>query len=269
MKTMDIKQELSHFESARKNLLSVVIFSTINLVLTLLNANIHMLFSASIPELAFDFSRIFSVEYQNDAIAVGGFALALIVIGLYLACWLLSKNTRVFMLFALIFFGIDTLVFLAFVFFLGFDTSYILDIAFHGWILIFLIRGTMAWSKLRRLSPEEMAAGSAGGLQESADGSMNPERIETAPLRVDDKKGRILISAEYEGLQISMKRSRGLTELIVNGNVYAEVKGTIERQYSLSAIVRNVEIVGRYVSMPSYMQIWVNDEMIAKKIRRY
>ena len=265
MKTMDIKQELSTFENARKNLLSVVIFSAVNLVLLAVKADIHMLFSASVPQLVLEFGRFFAQEYQNNAIAIGGFALAVIVIVLYLACWLLSKNTRVFVLFALILFSLDTLVFLAFVFFWGFDTSYILDIAFHGWILIFLIRGTMAWSKLRHAAPDEMA----GGLQDGADGGVNPERIETAPLRADDKKGRILISAEYEGLQISMKRTRGLTELIVNGSVYAKIHGTIERQYSLSAVVRNAEIVGCYVSMPSYMQIWVNDEMIAKKIRRY
>ena len=96
-----------------------------------------------------------------------------------------------------------------------------------------------------------------------------PVENESIPLRIDDKKGRVLIAAEYEKLQISMKRTHGLTELIVNGNVYDEVKGTVEFEYSLIAKVENIIIAGAYSSTRLHVYLYADGMLIAKKIRIY
>ena len=88
-------------------------------------------------------------------------------------------------------------------------------------------------------------------------------------LRADDKKGRILIAVNYEDMQISMKRTRGLTELIVNGNVYDEVKGTVEFGYTLTANLNGKKIVGMCNSVTAHMYIFVNDVLIKKKLRLF
>jgi len=69
-----------------------------------------------------------------------------------------------------------------------------------------------------------------------------------------------------------MKRSYGLTELIIDGNVYAEQKGLMEASYLLSAQVSNVKVTGESdMSRLIYgiMRIYVNDEVIAEKKRFY
>jgi len=89
------------------------------------------------------------------------------------------------------------------------------------------------------------------------------------PLRPDDKKGRILIAAKYEDMQISMKRIRGLTELIVNGNVYAEIEGVLEFEYTLTANINGKMISGMCKMTTSCMYLYVDSILIKKKLRLY
>lgn len=88
-------------------------------------------------------------------------------------------------------------------------------------------------------------------------------------MRDDTQKGRILIAAEYSGRHISMKRSRGLTELIIDGQVYDEISGTLETNYSLFATVDGVKITGSFDGLRSHMYLYADDLRIAKKLRLF
>lgn len=291
MDTAIIKQQVLKFNKARNNLLAVVAFTVINLLLTAFNADIYLLFSATAPQLIFEVGRGLAEELQSNVFLIIGFIVAFVVIILYFICWLFAKRLRAFILVALILFSIDTLIFVLLTLAAGFDVSYLLDIGFHGWILFYLISGVMAWTKLRGVNADdfnaalqEIAPTTTGMqshnasltdktitniLQQDESEDNTPVNNGTIPLRIDDKKGRILIAANYEDLQISMKRTLGLTELIINGNVYDEVKGTIETEYSLIANVQNIKIIGMYKSTRSHMYLYANDVLIAKKLRLY
>jgi len=141
------------FEISRRNLLSVSILSLLNMLLSLLNANISFLFSATAPLFLFEVGRMFSEEMGMPALLMVSAVIALVMIAAYGVCYFLAKKYRAFMLVALIFFSIDT-VFLLWTLTLGFDFSIMLDIAFHAWVLYYLAVGTKAWSDLNKMPPD-------------------------------------------------------------------------------------------------------------------
>ena len=158
MDALTIKQQAEKFKRARGNLMLVVIFTAINLLLALLNTGYYFLFSATAPQFIFEICRLVAQELNNNVFTIIGIFSAFLIIALYFIFFLLSKRIRAFMLAALIFFSIDSLLFV-YVFFLGaFDISMILDIVFHGFIMFSLINGVMAWSKLHHISDAEITA---------------------------------------------------------------------------------------------------------------
>lgn len=153
------------FNSARSNLMIVVVFTVINLVLLMLDTDTQFLFSASFPSLAFALGDVLADELGMDILRNGALLLAIGNIGLYFICWLFSKKRRGFMIFALILFILDCLILGVMVFALYTDVDYsvIIDVVFHGWVLISLISGVAASAKLsqmeRRPAPQPMAEG--------------------------------------------------------------------------------------------------------------
>jgi len=271
-----INQQTAKFKKARGNLLMVLVLTVLKLLLSAFNVDINFLFSATAPQIILEFGRSFAEEFQNNLFLGGFLVIAFAVIGLYFMCWIFSKRWRAFMLVALIFFSIDSLVLVALLSTVEFEVYYLLDIAFHGWVMLNLSSGAVAWAKLRGVGADEWNAAlqetaAAATMDSNANNVLPQGEIngETIPLRADDKKGRILIAADYEGLQISMKRTRGLTELIVNGNVYAEATGLVETEYSLTANVQHIKIVGVYKAAQSRMYLYANDMLLAKKFRLF
>jgi len=91
----------------------------------------------------------------------------------------------------------------------------------------------------------------------------------TAAIRMQTPKGRVLIAQAFENLEIIVKRSYGVTELIVNEMVYAERQGIIELNYELRAYVENVFIkvvMDSFLIIPT-MYLYVNDNLVAAKKR--
>ncbi len=173
------------FNSARTNLLLVIILTVINIVSFVINSNSYFLFSASIPYafsvvgvVTFMGSDVLVSQYalENGYIigteeyvsfesmlstAITVFAVALIVIAvvilfLYFLAWLKSKNPMKsgWMIFALVFFSIDTVVTLIN---LIDSTDYLVDFIIQIYVLITLIVGVVASAKLKKLPPEETA----------------------------------------------------------------------------------------------------------------
>ena len=154
------------YNSARMNLLLVLGMTLLNIVVCCFGSDRYFLFSASIPYYLVLLGSIMTgrmpEEYYTDWPAsepfLGiGFLVVMAVIAVamllvYLACFLLSKKNRVgWLITAAVFFGIDTLGML---WLYGISADAIFDIVFHAWVLYYLITGVINGLKLKNL-PED------------------------------------------------------------------------------------------------------------------
>jgi len=154
MDTTDIKQQVIIFERSRNNLLSVIIFTVINLILIYFDAGVNFLFSATLPQFIFEIGKTLDSEMESGVFIILGLIIAFIIIITYFIFWILSKRVRVLILAALIFFSIDSLLLLYLVLNMEINFSVLLEIAFHIWILYYLINGVKSWNKLRGVNIE-------------------------------------------------------------------------------------------------------------------
>lgn len=160
------RQQLERrYASARMNLLWVVLFTAINIVLLVSNSYTYFLFSAFIPYAIVDYGMIVCGKYPADfygdlsqyqffdsTVLVVLIAVAAVICVLYLLCWIFSKKRRVaWLIVGLVFFALDTV----FMLLGGISADRILDIVFHGWVIISLTGGIIAHSKLKKLPEEE------------------------------------------------------------------------------------------------------------------
>lgn len=157
---------VNKYMRARHNLLSVVIFTLINIVLLLAQSNTYFLFSASIPYYLADlgmylcgkypaeyYAGMEDVMFLNNSFLVVVLVIAAVILSLYLLSWILSKKLRVgWMIFALVFFVLDTLAMLVL---MGISADMIIDIVFHIWVIVSLIIGIVSYFKLKKLPPED------------------------------------------------------------------------------------------------------------------
>jgi len=145
-----IKAQAVKFNSARNNLLAVVAFTAINIFLLAFGVDLSFLFSAFVPQI------LMAIIMESSIPA--GLVVALLSTAVYLLCYALSKRWRAFILVALILFSIDALIMLGFVLVVGALGEFLFNIVFHAWILFYLIKGTVAWVKLMRVTPEDFTA---------------------------------------------------------------------------------------------------------------
>ena len=132
------------FDAARTNLLLMLVFTVVNVVMVLVDANSYFLFTATFPWLM----TITGAGFAAEGFPVlCGFCVALagIAVVLYLLCWLLSKKHPAWLIVATVLFSLDTVMLL---FFLSADM--IIDVAFHAWVLYYLIAGIVAANKLKK-----------------------------------------------------------------------------------------------------------------------
>jgi len=195
------KTPLSIFNTARSNLLLVVAFSAINVILRLVSADTYFLFSASAPLALLDIAVIIDIPAVTAVAAV----LAFVVIGLYLLCWALSKKHRGWLVVALVLFVLDTLVLLA----LYDVVAMIIDLLIHVWVLYYLITGTVAVSKMKNMSPEELAAMEAA--------SLTPASADEAPAQELPAEPGEVIASPVEESEIPVQ-----APVMVNGQPVTE-----------------------------------------------
>ena len=158
------------YKNSSHNILLVLIFSVINIFLLVTNSDTYFLFSAYIPYALADIGMMLSGAYTEDVYAAleltgmeflgKGFlatmlAIAAVILVLYLLSWIFAKKNRVgWMIFALVFFALDTAFMLWDV---GISMDFIVDYVFHAWVIISLAMGISAGSKLKKLPPEPEA----------------------------------------------------------------------------------------------------------------
>ncbi len=86
-------------------------------------------------------------------------------------------------------------------------------------------------------------------IQAAADGAIvlmtdrsafTGDLTDSQPLRKEIRKGKKILTARYKGMDVCVRRRFRVTELIIDGCVYAEQKELIESAYELNAVVNGV-----------------------------
>ncbi len=144
------------YKNARMSLLLIVILSAANLFSTVL-AQVYFLFSAYLPQLMITIGYLLSEEYGETAYIWVAGIIGLIFIIPYLLCWIFSKKHVGWMVGALVFFSLDSLIFLVdLISLLGQgDFSMIIDLVIRIWALVSLILGVKYGFQMKK---EEQAA---------------------------------------------------------------------------------------------------------------
>lgn len=279
------------YQSARTDLMIVVVLTLVNLVALLFNIDYYFLFSASIPYWLVLMGKMLcgmmpDEYYTGD---IEGFEpldssffavmliLALIGTALYFVSWLLSKKHRVgWLIFALVFFAIDTVVFLL----VTFSVESLIDLIFHAWFIFGLARGIHAYAKLKRLPEDEPLCDTEMTLDPDVpteEGGYAPSDAGENPLRDSEENSPILYPADSSvkckvlletnafGHDICYRRVKRRNELVIDGNVYNVYEALVEQPHTLSARFNGREIAVGFDGTHSYIE--VDGELFKKKLR--
>jgi hypothetical protein len=143
--------------SARHSLLLVLIFTVINLVMLLVDSNSYFLFSASVPYYLTAFGLGMDMGMGTSGIGVfttTALVISVVILVMYLVCWLLTKKRPAWYVVAAVLFALDTVVLVLVA--LGFDAiaDSVMDFVFHAWVIIELFQAVSANKKLKNLPPE-------------------------------------------------------------------------------------------------------------------
>ncbi len=287
----------SKYGIARTNLLLVILFTLINSVISLANGSFYFLFSASIPYYAASFSAAWAYSPEDiglepaadpTAILAIGAVIAAVLLVPYLLCWLFSKKHYGWMIAALVLFSLDSVWLL-----LNFHISLIMDILFHAYVLYYLITG-VRYGLLSGRAAEAEAAGeplpngtltlnpdgtiadmpaTTANAEERADAESAPTEQPTIPntpiLRSADETGsekvRVYIETVWDGHPIQYRRVGKSEELIVDGQVYAEMPHTRVNGAHMTATVAGMQLEAGAMSGSNI--VTVNGKVVATTIR--
>ncbi len=271
------------YNTSRMQLLLVFVFTAINLMLLVANADSYFLFSAFIPYFMTLTGMLmcgllpdeFYIEgTEGLALFDNSFFITLLVISivitlLYLLAWFMSgKNRGGWLIFALVLFGLDTagMIFLG-----GVSLDSAVDIIFHVWVLYYLIIGINAHYKLKKLPPEEELASPEVAAQVNEAGSdpfsANTQSSTVIRIADNDVKHRVLLEAQVANYAICYRRVKRTNELVVNGNVYDEIEGLVEHPHTLEARIEGHLIEASFNG--SHSVIFFDGKEIAKKLRLF
>ena len=277
----------TRYNSAVGNLLLVVVFTVVNLVLLLVQSGTYFLFSAFVPYFLTTEGMLltgrFSEEFLGEelwmpAVMDDGFFWAMLVasaviVVLYLVSFLLAKKQKIgWLIFALVFFALDTLAMLALG---GLEADMLIDVAFHAWVIVSLSMGIHAHFALKKLPPEVVTPPTFDPATQTqptppsyAPATQAQPMTDTPALRRADTEGksRVLVEGEIPGYHIVFRRVKKTNELVVNGTVYAEYVAAIERSHELYAFVGGHHILANYNGV-SACTLVVDGQKIATKIR--
>lgn len=269
MKKKKTKSPQQLYQTARGNLLLMLIFSAVNVALAAFDADTYFLLSNYLAYMQALAGRTFLDLTGESIYFVVGLALAVLTLVPYLLCWIFSKKRRGWMIAALVLFALDTGLLVSDS--LGVeDFLYNLpDLLFHIGIIVYLVLGVK--HAQQALAPQPKEAPATQPLVEpvfydaSLGGQPNTPSL-GAPQ--EEWKYRVLVTADWNGRHIEVRRSRGLTELVVDGRVYGREEGVIEREYTISARIDGHDVAT--VFYPTGRQtIEVDGVVIAKKQRLY
>ena len=149
---MKKKSELTaSYNSARSNMMVMLVLTAVNVVLTLFDAGVMFLFTAYFPYIAAVYANGL-LSFIKPLVIIVGVILPLLVT---LLCWIFTgKGKYRWMNFAAVIFALDTVFMLVMFINRGFQaelvSNYIVGTLFHVFILFALFRGASAGKKLQK-----------------------------------------------------------------------------------------------------------------------
>lgn len=156
---------INKYNAARINLLAVVVFTVINMITLAMGIGSYLPFSANMPYML-TFLGLFlcgmlpeqyyekaeGMVFMNKTWFIALLIISILIIILYVVCWLLSRKGRVSWLkVALGMFLVDSVA----IFLLGSAGFPLFDILFHVWVIAILISGIKAHAKIKALPKED------------------------------------------------------------------------------------------------------------------
>ena len=105
---------LRQVANGRYSLLLIVILTVVNLIMTILDTNTYFLFSASVPYylvfvgMGIENGFVDGAWNVKGTLTYTGLVIALVIVAVYLLCWLLSKERAGWLTAALVLFIVDT-----------------------------------------------------------------------------------------------------------------------------------------------------------------
>lgn len=239
------------YKSARANLMLMIVCTLLNVGMIYVGSDRMLLFSATVPY----FTTLTGYISKNTPVIVASLGIAAMCLLAYLLCWIFSKKHYGAFIAALVMFALDT-AFMGWLYITAGETSGVMDMIFHIWILYYLIVGIRYGKLLRDMPQEPVQAESAP-----------PENSVSLRWADPEVKHRVLLQAEAAGYRICYRRVKRINELVVNGRVYDEVTMVLESPHELTAVCDGHRIQAGY-SQSSHSYIIFDGTTIADKIRR-
>ncbi len=257
----------------------LALFGAVNLIMALCDVSFYLVFSPFLPTAAYLYGAALATALGEQTLLTAGifFSLVTVAVWVYLRVRATRRHGAMWWIAAL--YAADTAVLAVFSFTNGFGIGRV-DVFFHLLALLPLLAAAHAGGVIAK-TPEPLpeligemlltVAPPPEGLPLGTEvGDAPPDGEDTAPLRAAVPRRRKFFEVYLFGLTILVTRSRGLTELSVNGQVYAEMQGVLELAYSLTATVEGHRVTVRLAPGRLYgRMLLLVDGRLAGEIRRY
>lgn len=264
----------NRYKGSINNLLVIVLFSVVNIVLLVTNANSYFLFSAFIPYFLADYGMYYcgmypedyyydvgEMEFLDKSYFVYALVIAAVILLVYLLCWFMAKKKKIgWVIAALIFFALDTA---AMLFFMGINMDMFMDILIHIWVFGYLINAIVVYRKMKKVPETEEITEEAFVGQ---DYPQIPQNSKVLRMADTDVKSKTFLEAEKFGHVIVYRRVKTTNELVVDGRVYDEYVALVEAPHNLVAEIDG-HIFEAGMMNPAWSYIKADGEMLTKKIR--
>ena len=168
-KPIEKKDYEKRYQSARWDIMLLIALTVINLGVMLFGDNVRYVSSAAIPlslvvlgkimcgkmDNEFYVGKYAGIEFLDDGFLIGMIAVAIVIIGIYVLLWFLSKNHVVPLIIAGALIVIDTIS-MPFIY-TTFTVDLIFDYAIHVLMVIMIAMGVHAGFKLKKIKADEEA----------------------------------------------------------------------------------------------------------------
>lgn len=177
------------YNAARLNLLAIVIFTLVSIIARVAGSNVYFVFSACIP-YAITYLGMSACGMIPDVEAILpdksifyiSIAISVLILAIYLICWIFSKKNSKWLKIAFILFAFDAVA----MFFCSFNL--LADIVSHLLMLWLIYSGLKARRQLRQLpKEEEVIEAEFTEIPSDNDGSYTAETSEDTPLIEESK----------------------------------------------------------------------------------
>lgn len=143
------------------SLMLILIFTAINIAFLMLDVDRYFLFSASVPYYLVMIGKGVENGFSSGAwdingpLTITGLVIALVILAVYLLCWLLSRKKTGWMTAAMVLFIVDSIALVGITFVLYEDPMVnAMDFLLHIWAIVELVQAVRANKKLQAMQQE-------------------------------------------------------------------------------------------------------------------